>query len=71
MKTQTNESTPLDKAIEAVGGCQKVLAERVGVTPQAINKLKKRGGSLPIKKWKLYVKATRLSKKVLYPNYFG
>lgn len=67
---KNNESTPLDKAVEAVGGSQKALAEKVGVTPQAINKLKKRGGNLPIGKWKLYVKATKLPKKVLYPNYF-
>jgi hypothetical protein len=37
--------TPLDLAIKAVGGSQKVLAEKVGVTPQAINMLKKRGES--------------------------
>ncbi|MBA2042144.1 transcriptional regulator, partial [Escherichia coli] len=41
---KSNASTPLEKAINAVGGSQKVLAEKVGVTPQAINMLKKRGG---------------------------
>ncbi|MDD9232934.1 transcriptional regulator [Enterobacter kobei] len=45
---KSSASTPLEKAINAVGGSQKVLAEKVGVTPQAINMLKKRGGSLPV-----------------------
>jgi hypothetical protein len=47
---KSQSSTPLEKAINAVGGSQKVLAEKVGVTPQAINMLKKRGGTLPVKK---------------------
>ena len=32
--------TPLDKALTAAGCSQKELAERVGVTPQAISLLK-------------------------------
>ena len=51
---ESNASTPLEKAINAVGGSQKVLAEKVGVTPQAINMLKKRGGSLPVTKMRKY-----------------
>lgn len=62
--------TPLDMAISAVGGSQKTLAERVGVTPQAINMLKKRGGSLPVTKMRKYEEATGLSKEVLYPGIF-
>lgn len=67
-KTKTN--TPLDMAIHAVGGSQKVLAEKVGVTPQAINMLKKRGGSLPVTKMRKYEEVTGLSKEVLYPGIF-
>lgn len=64
--------TPLDKAIKAVGGSQKVLAEKVGVSPQAINMLKKRGGNLPVstEKVRKYVEATGLSREVLYPGLF-
>ncbi|MEB1007808.1 helix-turn-helix domain-containing protein [Citrobacter braakii] len=62
--------TPLDMAINAVGGSQKILAEKVGVTPQAINMLKKRGGSLPVTKMRKYEEATGLSKEVLYPGIF-
>ncbi|EAB6818978.1 helix-turn-helix domain-containing protein [Salmonella enterica subsp. enterica] len=57
--------TPLDMAINAVGGSQKILAEKVGVTPQAINMLKKRGGSLPVTKMRKYEEVTGLSKEVL------
>lgn len=67
-KPKTN--TPLDMAISAVGGSQKLLAEKVGVTPQAINMLKKRGGSLPVTKMRKYEEATGLSKEVLYPGIF-
>ena len=62
--------TPLDMAINAVGGSQKILAEKVGVTPQAINMLKKRGGSLPVTKIRKYEEVTGLSKEVLYPGIF-
>lgn len=62
--------TPLDMAIDAVGGSQKILAEKVGVTPQAINMLKKRGGSLPVTKMRKYEEVTGLSKEVLYPGIF-
>ncbi|ALD76052.1 helix-turn-helix domain-containing protein [Salmonella enterica] len=62
--------TPLDMAINAVGGSQKILAEKVGVTPQAINMLKKRGGSLPVTKMRKYEEVTGLSKEVLYPGIF-
>jgi hypothetical protein len=57
-------STPLEKAINAVGGSQKVLAEKVGVTPQAINMLKKRGGSLPVTKMRAYEEVTGLPREV-------
>ncbi|ROU10778.1 helix-turn-helix domain-containing protein [Kluyvera ascorbata] len=63
-------ATPLEQAIAAVGGSQKVLAEKVGVTPQAINMLKKRGGSLPVTKMRKYEEVTGLPREVLYPGIF-
>ncbi|HCQ6560388.1 TPA: helix-turn-helix domain-containing protein [Citrobacter freundii] len=63
--------TPLDRAINAVGGSQKTLAEKVGVTPQAINMLKKRGGSLPLTKMRQYEEATGLPRELLYPGIFA
>ena len=63
--------TPLSLAIQAVGGCQKTLAEKVGVSPQAISLLKKRGGQLPVGKMKIYSDATGLPKEVLYPAIFA
>ncbi|AGH74498.1 MULTISPECIES: YdaS family helix-turn-helix protein [Edwardsiella] len=62
--------TPLDLAINAVGGSQRVLAEKIGVTPQAINMLKRRGGRLPVAKVRKYEEATGLSRDVLYPGMF-
>ncbi|KTJ39830.1 transcriptional regulator [Klebsiella aerogenes] len=70
MINKPKDVTPLDMAISAVGGSQKTLAEKVGVTPQAINMLKKRGGSLPVTKMRKYEEATGLSKEVLYPGIF-
>lgn len=70
MINKSKTATPLDMAISAVGGSQKILAEKVGVTPQAINMLKKRGGSLPVTKMLKYEEATGLSKEVLYPGIF-
>ncbi|WP_227136698.1 helix-turn-helix domain-containing protein [Kosakonia radicincitans] len=63
--------TPLERALKAVGGSQKVLAEKVGVTPQAINMLKKRGGSLPVAKMRKYEEVTGLPREVLYPGIFA
>lgn len=70
MINKAKTATPLDMAINAVGGSQKILAEKVGVTPQAINMLKKRGGSLPVTKMRKYEEVTGLSKEVLYPGIF-
>ena len=64
------QATPLDLAINAAGGSQKILAERIGVTPQAINMLKKRGGNLPVSKMRKYAEVTGLPKETLYPNLF-
>ncbi|WP_329504878.1 hypothetical protein [Haemophilus parainfluenzae] len=41
--------TPVDKAIEAFD-TQKKLAEALGVSPQFINQIKRRGGELTIDK---------------------
>ncbi|KFC08297.1 hypothetical protein GTGU_01494 [Trabulsiella guamensis ATCC 49490] len=68
---KSNAVTPLDLAINAVGGSQKTLAEKVGVTPQAINMLKKRGGRLPIAKRSQYEAATGLPREVLYPEIYA
>ncbi|HGN0534239.1 YdaS family helix-turn-helix protein [Providencia vermicola] len=62
------QTTPLQLAINAVGGKQKVLAEKVGVTPQAINLLKKRGGNLPKTRVREFLQATGLPLEVLYPD---
>ena len=37
--------TPIDKAIKAIGS-QKKLADALGVSPQFINQIKRRGGVL-------------------------
>lgn len=71
MINKPKTTTPLDLAIKAVGGSQKALAEKVGVSPQAINMLKKRGGTLPVSKMRKYEEATGLSKEVLYPGIFS
>lgn len=65
-----NKQTPLDKALAAVGGRQTDLAKLIGVTPQAINLLKKRGGTLPIHKKEKWREATGLSLHELFPNYY-
>lgn len=70
-KVNTVVNTPLDLAVKAVGGSQKELAAKVGVTPQAINMLKKRGGKLPVVKMREYIAATGLSKEQLYPEIFA
>lgn len=62
--------TPLDKAVAAIGGSQKELAERIGVSPQAITLIKKRGGALPLRRMNAFVAATGLSKEELYPEFF-
>jgi DNA-binding transcriptional regulator YdaS (Cro superfamily) len=64
-------TTPLEKAVAAVGGSQKDLAEKVGVTPQAINMLKRRGGRLPARKMNKFLTATGLTKEELYPDIFS
>ncbi|CDG19965.1 Gene 30 protein [Xenorhabdus poinarii G6] len=60
--------TPLQLAVIAVGGKQKTLARLVGLTPQAISNLKKRGGNLPKTKITEFRKATGLPLVVLYPE---
>ncbi|EAT6000590.1 MULTISPECIES: helix-turn-helix domain-containing protein [Enterobacteriaceae] len=62
--------TPLDKALTAAGCSQKELAERVGVTPQAISLLKKRGGTLPVQRAQIWVKVTGLSLEELFPQLY-
>lgn len=62
--------TPLEKAIKAAGCSQKELAQRVGVSPQAISLLKKRGGTLPLHAAAKWVKVTGLSHQELYPQLY-
>ncbi|MDR5611413.1 MULTISPECIES: YdaS family helix-turn-helix protein [unclassified Arsenophonus] len=62
--------TPLQIAIKAVGGKQKILAEKVGLTPQAISQLKKRGGKLPKTRIREFREATNLPLEILYPETF-
>ncbi|RSB59078.1 helix-turn-helix domain-containing protein [Atlantibacter subterranea] len=63
--------TPLEKAVFAVGGKQKTLAEKLGVTTQAITQLKKRGGTLPKGRMKDLVRVTGLTMEELYPEIFS
>lgn len=63
--------TPLEKAVFAVGGKQKTLAEKLGVTTQAITQLKKRGGTLPKGRMKDLLTITGLSKEELFPEIFS
>ncbi len=64
------KQTPIDIAVSAVGGKQKDLAKKVGLTPQRISAIKKNGGSLPRTKMREFMMATGLSKEVLYPDIF-
>ncbi|MEN3260295.1 YdaS family helix-turn-helix protein [Sodalis endosymbiont of Spalangia cameroni] len=63
--------TPLDKAVLAVGGRQKTLAERLDISAQAVSQIKKRGGCLPKKRMKDLLAITGLSIEELYPDVFS
>lgn len=65
-----SSATPLEKAVFAVGGKQKVLAEKLGLSAQAITQTKKRGGKLPTRWMKDIMEVTGLSKEELYPDIF-
>lgn len=62
--------TPIDKAIKAIGS-QKKLADALGVSPQFINQIKRRGGKLTTDKVtpEKWVKVTGLSVKELFPQF--
>ena len=62
--------TPIEKAIEAFGS-QKKLAEALGVSPQFINQIKRRGGELTTDKVtpEQWVKVTGLSVTDLFPKF--
>ncbi|MGX8943215.1 transcriptional regulator [Symbiopectobacterium sp. Eva_TO] len=63
--------TPLDKAVLAVGGRQKTLAERLDISAQAVSQIKKRGGVLPKKRMKDLLVITGLNIEELYPDVFN
>ncbi|MBG6243571.1 MAG: transcriptional regulator [Candidatus Symbiopectobacterium sp. Dall1.0] len=63
--------TPLDKAVLAVGGRQKTLAERLDISAQAVSQIKKRGGILPKKRMKDLLVITGLNIEELYPDVFN
>lgn len=63
--------TPLDKAVLAVGGRQKTLAERLDISAQAVSQIKKRGGYLPKKRMKDLLAITGLNIEELYPDVFS
>jgi transcriptional regulator with XRE-family HTH domain len=65
----SKQLTPFDIAIAAVGGTQRELAKRLGCTEQNISKLKKTG-TIPTNNPELWVKATGLSKKELFPQFY-
>jgi hypothetical protein len=62
--------TPIDKAISAIGS-QKKLADALGVSPQFINQIKRRGGELTTDKVtpEQWVKVTGLSFSDLFPKF--
>ena len=62
--------SPIDKAIKAIGS-QKKLADALGVSPQFINQIKRRGGELTTDKVtpEKWVKVTGLSVKELFPQF--
>ena len=62
--------TPIDKAISAIGS-QKKLADALGVSPQFINQIKRRGGELTTDKVipEQWVKVTGLPVKDLFPQF--
>lgn len=63
--------TPLEKAVQAVGGKQKTLAQRLGVSEQAVTLIKqRRNGYLPRKRIEDFVRITGLSREELYPDVF-
>ncbi|MBV7389015.1 helix-turn-helix domain-containing protein [Pasteurellaceae bacterium TAE3-ERU1] len=64
--------TPIEKAIHALGS-QKKLAEAVGQSPQFINAIKKRGGKLTTRTVSpdLWEKATGISRKELFPDFYS
>ncbi|ECF1923099.1 transcriptional regulator [Salmonella enterica subsp. enterica serovar Newport] len=63
--------TPLEKAVQAVGGKQKTLAQRLGVSEQAVTLIKqRRNGYLPRKRIEDFVRVTGLSREELYPDVF-
>lgn len=63
-----NKKNPVQKAIIAAGG-QLELAKKAGCTPQYISKLKK-NGKLPAKDPDRWARATGLSKRDLFPQFF-
>lgn len=62
--------TPLEKAIDALGGKSK-LAAALGVSPQFIHRMQVRGGNISTRKVTAdeWAKVTGLSKKELFPEY--
>ncbi|WP_455424823.1 transcriptional regulator [Dryocola sp. LX212] len=70
LKDKLHIATPLEKAVFAVGGKQKVLAELLGLSAQAITQTKKRGGKLPLRWMREVIEVTGLSKEDLYPDTF-
>jgi len=64
--------TPIDKAIHAAGG-QSELAKLLGIKPQNISIIKKRGGEIPTRKISAdeWSAKTGLSKSELFPSYYN
>lgn len=64
--------TPIDKAIKVAGG-QTKLAILLGVKPQNISIIKKRGGEIPTRKISAdeWSSKTGLSKSELFPSYYN
>lgn len=62
--------TPIDKAIAAAGGTSE-LAKLLGVKPQNISIIKKRGGFIPTRKVSAdeWSTKTGLPKSELFPEY--
>lgn len=68
-----SELSPIEKALETVGGNKSKLARLVKCSPSNITNIIARGGSIPcrskrdVKKW---TEATKLKKEELFPQIY-
>lgn len=65
--------TPLDRVLERFDFCQKRLADALGVSPQFVQALKRRGGKLTTRKISIneWERVSGLNRKELFPEFFS